>query len=216
MQEQFNDMDSFRCLAHYGVLGMKWGVRRFQNTDGTLKAAGKGRYDGEPMSKSQLGKVQKKYSARSIQRQLNRNDKRLAKYKQDVAIAKVKNAKASLGFNQKRIDRTKQKLDKAQKRLDDGQKKTNDLIKQASDNGYTLKSQQVIRYTTKGRQTMNALAKKNGLSNYIIGKGNAASSNTYLLDRMRYKKAKRNMEYAKLYDENYSGMIKGQKYRVRK
>lgn len=31
-------------LAHYGVLGMKWGVRRYQNDDGSLTAAGKERY----------------------------------------------------------------------------------------------------------------------------------------------------------------------------
>ena len=31
-------------LAHYGIKGQKWGVRRFQNEDGTLTAEGKKRY----------------------------------------------------------------------------------------------------------------------------------------------------------------------------
>ena len=33
----------YNYLAHYGVLGMKWGVRRYQNKDGSLTAAGKKR-----------------------------------------------------------------------------------------------------------------------------------------------------------------------------
>ena len=31
-------------LRHHGIKGMKWGKRRFQNTDGTLTSAGKKRY----------------------------------------------------------------------------------------------------------------------------------------------------------------------------
>lgn len=32
-------------LYHWGIKGMKWGVRRYQNKDGTLTPAGKMRYD---------------------------------------------------------------------------------------------------------------------------------------------------------------------------
>ena len=33
-------------LYHWGIKGMKWGVRRYQNKDGTLTAAGRSRYVG--------------------------------------------------------------------------------------------------------------------------------------------------------------------------
>ena len=49
-------------LAHHGILGMKWGVRRFQNLDGTLTSAGKKRYSEETSNsqKSGLSDKQKK------------------------------------------------------------------------------------------------------------------------------------------------------------
>lgn len=37
-------MESNTYLAHHGIKGQRWGVRRFQNADGSYTAAGKERY----------------------------------------------------------------------------------------------------------------------------------------------------------------------------
>ena len=34
-------------IEHHGILGMKWGVRRYQNKDGSLTSAGKKRYSAK-------------------------------------------------------------------------------------------------------------------------------------------------------------------------
>lgn len=38
-------------IYHWGVKGMKWGVRRYQNEDGSLTSAGKARYNDDGTKK---------------------------------------------------------------------------------------------------------------------------------------------------------------------
>lgn len=75
-------------LYHAGVKGMKWGVRRYQNKDGSLTAAGKKRYanshedyrkahDSKPVSQMSNKELQE----RNNRLQMEQNYKRLTQKK---------------------------------------------------------------------------------------------------------------------------------------
>lgn len=46
-------------LTHWGVVGMKWGIRRYQNKDGSLTPAGKKRYNKEMAKLKEEEKIAK-------------------------------------------------------------------------------------------------------------------------------------------------------------
>ena len=54
-------------LYHHGIVGQKWGVRRYQNEDGTLTAAGKKRY-ADNYNDSQRKRDEKLYGRRAVDR----------------------------------------------------------------------------------------------------------------------------------------------------
>lgn len=60
-------------LVHYGIKGQQWGIRRFQNEDGTLTEEGKARYnEGRPESETWKKSDAKKLSDEELRRRTNR------------------------------------------------------------------------------------------------------------------------------------------------
>ncbi len=51
-------------LEHHGILGMKWGIRRYQNKDGSLTPEGRARY-GDVLTKKQMQGYIKDYNLRT-------------------------------------------------------------------------------------------------------------------------------------------------------
>lgn len=86
-------------LQHWGIKGMKWGVRRYQNKDGTLTAAGKKRMYREMFDdESKDLKERKKYIASSdrwVREDIERS-KRLADESTNMA-RNSKNLSDSIG-----------------------------------------------------------------------------------------------------------------------
>ena len=59
-------------LQHWGIKGMKWGVRRYQNKDGTLTSAGRKRYKATKLDEAVFGKK----GAQRIANRRNKGDSR--------------------------------------------------------------------------------------------------------------------------------------------
>lgn len=76
-------------LMHWGIKGMKWGVRRYQNKDGSLTPAGKKRYDKEMAKLREEEKIAKnKLKTQAKLNKLDEKRKEVEALKRGKPIAK--------------------------------------------------------------------------------------------------------------------------------
>lgn len=129
-------------LYHHGILGMHWGIRRYQNKDGTWTEAGKRRY-GSGNGDKQNNNAQVVKSKSST---INKADKKVKKAENAYKVA---SAKYELNPNSK----NRHSMDLAAKELDWAkQDRSDERIKQKLKQESTKKSQHRLKLEAKYRE----------------------------------------------------------------
>lgn len=182
MAVRFDDWEG-EYLEHHGIRGMKWGVRRYQNEDGSLTSAGKSRYgygNGEGSAKTSARKMQRDFNNldkgyANVAAERNAAQKSGEKHVKQYMLRGVKLAAKGYTVDQIKADRKRQKQfgkimkdedkhQKASKQMKEIEALQLKIIAKAADKGYTVNSKPVVRYGLTGKKRALAM-----LSSVAIG-----------------------------------------------